>query len=455
MNQSSILSPTAKALTGPGSVSAFLQEQEMCSSVPDIPRNLDNRQKDIDRLEALTRSITNYPVDDAERGPRTPSPHSLLSFHTPPQFGRIDPPTPAESVQAPTSAYDRVSEPIVRVTEAVWKTMGDNLSLLMEEKQQLEMKVAGLQRDHQAHFNENHDVGTQLDKLRYQNEANRGQKASMGRSLAQKDMEIKQQQLEIESLNNKITELDTQVERCGKVIGEAELLRIANKKNETAHARDLEFQAMAVKELQKTVQRLNLERDTALRAQVHAGDHVTRTQNLVDTLSKREKLITELRQKNLEEQMRVIDLEDEVERLREKVDRDNLDDLKEKLREKSSQCDRFRTQLKAAEHQWKVSQTRLSAALKGGEYLRGGAHLIAPHPKAKLPRAVMSCSECYANNNTCDSEARCRTCLENGNVCSRWRCSVMHKLGECNATPCALPHDSQGWLITKGHRPEW
>jgi hypothetical protein len=213
--------------------------------------------------------------------------------------------------------------------------------------------------------------------------------------------------------------------------------------------------AIAVNELQKTVQCLTLERDAALRAQVHVGDHVTRAQNLAETLSKRERLVTELRQKNLEEQMRVTDLEDEVERLREKVDRESLDDLKEKLREKSSQCDRFRTQLRTMEHQYKISQTRLSAALKGGEYLRGGAHLIAPHPKAKLPRAVMSCSECYANNNTCDSEARCRVCLESDKICSRWRCSVMHKLGECNAAPCKLPHDSQGWLIMKDQRPEW
>jgi hypothetical protein len=449
MNHSSILSPMAVPFTGPGSVSAFLQEQETCSCVPDISRNLENRQKDIDRLEALTSSITNYPVDDeAERALRTPSPQSLLSFHTPPQIGCIDLLTPAEFVWAPVSAYDRASEPVVRVTKAVWKAMGDDLSSLMEDKRQLEKRLTSLQSDHVAHFDEDHDVGVQLGKLRYQNEVDRDQRAVMGKSLAQKEIEMKKQQLDVDHLSKRIVELESE-------FGEAEWFRITSKKNEAGHEKDLKVQTTAVQELQETVQRLTLERDTALRAQVHAGDHVTRAQNLADILSKRERLITELRQKNLEEQMRITDLEEEVEQLREKVNRQNVDDLKEKLREKSSQCDRFRTQLRETEQQRKLSQSRLSAAMKGGEYLRGGAHIVAPHPKSKLPRMVMSCSECHANNDTCDNEARCRKCVESNKSCARWRCSVQQKLGECDAAPCALPHDSQGWLIMKGHRPEW
>ncbi|KAI9874744.1 MAG: hypothetical protein M1823_007619, partial [Watsoniomyces obsoletus] len=107
--------------------------------------------------------------------------------------------------------------------------------------------------------------------------------------------------------------------------------------------------------LEETVKRLTLERDQAVRAQVNSGDHALRAQNLADTLAKREKLITNLRQKTLEEQMRATDLEDELERLREQVDQGSIDDLKEKLREKTSQCDRYRTQLKASEQQFKLS----------------------------------------------------------------------------------------------------
>jgi hypothetical protein len=456
VNEHSILSPIAKPFVGPGSVSAFLQEQETAISVPDVPRILEYRQKDFDRLEALTNDIVNYPIGtEADREPQTPSPSLLESFHPPPRIGPVAPPTPVESVQAHISAYDRASEPVVRVTKGVWKSMGDELSLLMKQKRQLEGKLAGLERDNQAHLEEDHDVNTQLGKLRYQNEVNRDQKAAMGRLLAQKDVEIRQQELDIDNLRKRIVELEAEVQQCGKVIGESEQLRITTKANDAAHARDLEFQAGTVRDLQDMIERLTLDRDAALRAQAHARDHETRAQNLADTLSKREKYFTDLRQKYLEEQMRVTDLEDEVERLLEKVNQENLDEIQQKLQEKSSQCDRFRTQLKATEQQWKLSQSRLKTALNGGEALRGGAHLVAPHENGKLPKAVMPCSECYAKNIPCDNAARCRNCTENNHKCARWRCSLKQKLGECHMTPCMLPHDVQGWLIMKDSRPQW
>jgi antitoxin component of MazEF toxin-antitoxin module len=74
-----------------------------------------------------------------------------------------------------------------------------------------------------------------------------------------------------------------------------------------------------IRRLEELVERITLERDDAVRAQINNGDHAVRAQNFADTLTKREKLITDLRQKNLEEQMRATDLEDEVERLKEQV----------------------------------------------------------------------------------------------------------------------------------------
>jgi hypothetical protein len=455
LQRHSILSPTAKPFIDTKPVSAFLQEQEKAPSSSQVPYALECRQKDFDMLETLT-SVTSYRIDDeTERGPRTPSPLLLPSFQSPPQFGSIDCSTPVESVQCPTLACDPSPEPVVRVTKTVWHSMGNTLDLLTKQKRQLESQVATLKSKQQILLDESHGVGLQLGKLRYQNEANRDQKAAMGRSLAQKDVEIRQQQLDMDNMNKRIAELEAEVKQCGKMIGEAEWLRSMITDTEAAHARDLEVQATAVRTLQETIERITSERDAALRAQVHVGDHVIRAQNLADTLSKREKLITDLRQKNLEEQMRVSDLEDEVERLQEKVNQESLDDFKEKLRDKSSQCDRFRTKLKETEHQLRLTQSRLMTAAKGGEFLRGGAHIVAPHEKSKLPKSVMPCSECYANNLTCDSTAHCRNCTERNTKCARWRCSLKQKLGECQMAPCALPHDVQGWLIMTDARPQW
>jgi hypothetical protein len=446
----SILSPTAKPFIAE-SVKDFLQEQDMEGAAVDLARTPDERQQDLDRrLDALNSMMRDYEIDDMDkRRTRTPSPPLVPVLGSPLRFGPVPPPTPAESVQ-PVSVYDRISAPMVRVTKEVWESMGKELDLVKKQKRQAEKQHASLERQHIAHLDEDHDVGTRLGKLKYQNEANRDQKATMGRALAQKEVEIKQQQLDIENLNKKIVELEDELNQCGQIKGEADWLRDTIKES----ARELATHTAAVRNLEEAVQRLTKERDAAINAQDCAEDHTMRAQKLADTLTKREKSNIDQREKLLEEQMRVRDLEDKVERLLEKVDQECLDDLKEKLSEKTSQCDRFRNQLKETEHQLKLSQSRLMTAMNGGDALKGGAHLVVPNSKSILSKVVMPCSECYALNNTCDNGARCRSCVERNAKCARWRCSMKHKLGECHLAPCILPHDPQGWLIM-GDRPQW
>jgi hypothetical protein len=405
------------------------------------------------RLAALDKMMRDE--DASERQPRTPSPPIVPVFQSQLGLGPVSPPTHAESVQPHVSVYDRASAPVVRVTKEIWESMGKEVNTLKKQKRHLENQLASVQRQHNVQLSEHHDVGMQLGKLRYENEANRDQKASMGRALAQKDVEIKKSQLEIEILHRKIVDLEAEINQCGQIRGEAEMLRTTLKDKSAAHTREREVSATAIAKLKETVERLTLDHDVAWRAQAHAGDHATRAQNLVDTLAKREKVILDHRQQIMDEKLRATHLEDEVERLREKLDQENLDDLKEKLREKTSQCDRYRTQLKGTEQQLKLFQTRLKATVGGGEALKGGAHLVAPNAKSTLPRVVMSCSECYALNLPCDNGRRCRNCTEGNRTCARWRCSMKHKLGECHMTPCVLPHDSQGWLIMPDPRPEW
>lgn len=462
VSSNSILSPTALPFRTGESVAEYLQEQARTPIPEYVPRHPRDMQRDMDRLDALTKEINDYPVcEEAVQEPVMSSISPPSSSQVPRDFGPIDLPTPAESVQSmvrrsrPVSAYDRSSTPAVRVTKAVWKSMGDDLELLMRQKRELEAELASVRRGHQRLLDDDHDADARVGKLRYQNEANREQKASMGRSLAQKDVEIKKQQLDIDNLNTTIVELKSELADCAKNKGEAEFLRATIKDSDSAHGRELEAQAAALRDAKTNAERLAAELDTAIKTQAHAGDHAKRAQNLADTLAKREKVNMDLRQKIVEEQMKVMSLEEEVEQLQEKINRDSLDDLKEKLRDKSSQCDRFRTQLKGTEQQLKLAQSRLKAATQDGMLLRGAAHMVAPDPKSKLPKVVLSCTECYAKNLPCDNKSRCQNCTENEVKCARWRCSIKHRTGECHMTPCVMPHDVQGWLVMHDPRPEW
>lgn len=461
VSSNSILSPTALPFKSGESVAEYLQEQARTPIPEYVPRHPRDIQRDMDRLDALTKEINDYPIEQAVQKPVMSALLPPASLQVPRNFSPADLLTPAESVQSmprrspPVSAYDRASTPAVRVTKAVWADMGKQFDSLMKQKRDLEEEVASLRRVHQRFLDEDHDADARAGKLRYQNEANREQKASMGRSLTQKDVEIKKQQLDIDNLNRTIVELHTELAECAKIRGEADWLRATIKDSDAAHTRDLEVQAAALRDAKVNAERLATELDTALKTQIHAGDHAKRAQNLADTLAKREKVNMDLRQKIVEEQMKVTSLEEDVERLQEKINRESLDDLKERLRDKSSQCDRFRTQLKGAEQQLKFAQSRLKAATQDGMLLRGAAHIVAPDASSKLPKTVLSCIECYAKNLPCDNRSRCQNCTENEVKCARWRCSIKHRTGECHMAPCVMPHDVQGWLVMHDPRPEW
>jgi hypothetical protein len=155
------------------------------------------------------------------------------------------------------------------------------------------------------------------------------------------------------------------------------------------------------------------------------------------------------------ERLKITDLEDENEDLKRHSNETELEEVRSKLREKTGLCDRQRNQLKFAETQLQHCQHRLLDVTKNGLLLQGAAHIVKPNIHAQLPKTVVGCSECYAKNLQCDNNARCRSCTERDALCARWRCSLMHKLGDCPLKPCKLPHDSQGWLVLQTERPEW
>jgi DNA repair exonuclease SbcCD ATPase subunit len=484
-----ILAPKAKVFKCPESVAEFLREQETDSEhmlcIPDhMQRDLerlealtndiaermpDQMQKDLERLEALTTEINDYPSDDEAKS-RATSSHLLPAFERPLQVvsnkpstltGSTEPTASAKSAsfaqpasfteptsfaqsaasaKSPMPAFDQETGPVIGVTKGVWDA-------LEEQKRELEEELAMLRTDI------DHDTSMRIGKLRYQNESNKDQKASMARVIAEKDLEIKQKQLDMQELDEKIRDLEAKLKQSKRDEGELNRLRRVIEAADAAHAKDLEIvRACHKRELMREEQvMIDLQNDYNLlineRNEARATGGTPLEVSLKKELKEQRKMTTQLQNQFSKSQDKVFKYQDEIERLKEQLDKVNLDGLKAQLKEKTSQSDRFRNQVKHLEQ-------RLSVATNGGEYLKGGAHLVAPNAKTVLPKTVMPCSECYAKNITCDGGAKCRPCAESNTTCARWRCSLKQKLGECHLTPCSLPHDPQGWLVMNA-RPEW
>jgi chromosome segregation ATPase len=320
------------------------------------------------------------------------------------------------------------------VTKQNWESLGKELNTIKKQKLELESQLSTLETNNAVLRDVDHDISVRLGKLKYQNEANKAQKAAMGRSLSEKEIKIKTQQLEIDELKGHIKTTENAL---------------------SAKDHELENLRQKMKESERTIDRVTRERDEASRAWTNSVDHLNRARNLADTLAQREKLITDLRHQIVAEQLKVAGLEDDLEAAQEKSNQADIDDVKSKLMEKTSTCDRQRNQLKMIEAQLSQSQSRLMKITNHGESLCGAAHVVKPSGTSKLPKLVISCVECYNKNLPCDNGARCRNCVENNTQCARWRCSLKHKYGECPLTPCPLSHDSQGWLVLRTERPEW
>ncbi|CAN9265986.1 unnamed protein product [Alternaria alternata] len=442
---SSIFSPLARSFQPTESVAAFLQEQELAA--PPLVASepiLEYRPENMRLFETMAEAIISYKSDDDSecdhhRRRRSPSPlckQPLLisGLELPAGVGPTHPPTPTESLQYSPSGFRSDQEAVVPVTKQNWESLGKELNTIKKQKLELESQLSTLETNNAVLRDVDHDISVRLGKLKYQNEANKAQKAAMGRSLSEKEIKIRTQQLEIDELKGHIKTIENAL---------------------SAKDHELENLRQKMKESERTIDRVTRERDEASRARTNSVDHLNRARNLADTLAQREKLITDLRHQIVAEQLKVAGLEDDLEAAQEKSNQADIDDIKSKLMEKTSTCDRQRNQLKMIEAQLSQSQSCLMKITNHGESLRGAAHVVKPSGTSKLPKLVISCVECYNKNLPCDNGARCRNCVENNTQCARWRCALKHKYGECPLTPCPLSHDSQGWLVLRTERPEW
>ena len=467
----SMLSLLARPYRPEGSVAAYLQDQARSPTTDIVSRTQDYKQKDMQRLESMLQELEDLPINDDDNAnvqspnvtPPTPFeplfPGYRLSTALPVHTEPSPPPTPAELV-TPTSP----EEPVVRVTMHVWDAMDRDLEALKAERRALELKVARLEKAKQIAPQQavdyNDELQTQIGKLQYQNEANKIQKATMARTLSEKDMEIKQLQLKLASVEQRAETAKNATTDYAQVVEERDYLQdtLNNDRAEgsrlltdltNAKNREIETLSKKIEDLQEALNRAIV----AASASTQSEEYKALAENRLARLTQCEKQLSALKNKYGTEHTKVNDLEDWVEDLRGKLSQ--VGDLQGQLNEKSRECERFRTNLRKQEKVVEDYKQRIMRVSHDGKALRGAAHLVVPKADTRFSHLVLGCAECYTKNITCDDKARCRHCTENNEKCARWRCSLKHVLGQCPNVPCSFPHESDGWLLATERRPQW
>jgi hypothetical protein len=219
---SSPLSPRATPFHVPSSLLAYFQEQELAPPTRNPPFESGYRDNDIRRLDSLVANINNTEIVDTTC--QLPIPFSPyvddqlipgLDCDPPARVRPMDPPTPADSTP-PATMFQSASQPVV---QHVWGSMSNQLDALQIENSKLKKKHEDFQYLNESRQEKEQEMEVRLGKLRYQNEANRDQKAAMGRALKQKDMEIKKQQLEIDVLSKQLAEAMNKLNQLRGVAG--------------------------------------------------------------------------------------------------------------------------------------------------------------------------------------------------------------------------------------------
>jgi hypothetical protein len=215
----------ARSSQAPESVASFLQEQELAAPAQVTSEPIpEYRPENMKMFKTMTEDIIDYDSeDDSERDHRrhkhsSSPPHmvpALISvLDLPTGVGPARPLTPTESLQNSPSGFRSDQEAVVRVTKQTWDALGKELNTIKKQKLELETQLSALETSNAVLRNVEHDIGVRLGQLKYQNEANKAQKAAMGRSLSEKEVKIKKQQLEIDDLVRQIQTKQAEIDKA-------------------------------------------------------------------------------------------------------------------------------------------------------------------------------------------------------------------------------------------------
>ena len=174
----------------------------------------------------MTEWISRFEIDDNEtdQPPRSfSSPYmsgvKQLDLNLPTHIGPRDFPTPTEAFETTAMAVTPAPDLIVRVNKSAWESTVQDSESKGFEVTKLREEILALEARLKSHHHEHEDTRTRLGQLKYENEINRNQKSAMGRTLSQKDVEIKFLQLENDDLVRKLANAEAEVTKLGHLKG--------------------------------------------------------------------------------------------------------------------------------------------------------------------------------------------------------------------------------------------
>ncbi|KAJ4352138.1 uncharacterized protein N0V89_007485 [Didymosphaeria variabile] len=325
----------------------------------------------------------------------------------------------SRSKDSDSAFHPAIHQSIVRCTPQVWDTMIQQMTVLKKEKMEALAKLASLERDYDLRRQAKGDNSSELDELRYRLQLNKDHKAVMSRDIRQKDVELLNKDLKLDTLKKQVVDMAAMQEQIERLNAEACYLRAEAAKVAENKAADV---GQVTEIIQFKDQEIAQLKEAIASTKAKVSDHQTRAENLIDTQTAREKKLRRLDQQLRAAQDTEEKLLDDLELLKTASALAITDicqeirplkmqakDLETQLREKSSSCDRMRNDLKHTEKRLEVASNALHK-IEHHKQLKGAAHLIVPSDQTKLPRLVLSCMECYAKNITCDANSRCHNC---------------------------------------------
>lgn len=243
-----------------------------------VPDQLMNTQ-----LQPQVQSSSQTLVDvDTASSPSVDG-HISPPLSGPPAFGF---PT-TEDVLVPrpkdkNSAHLLDNQPVVRCTPQVWDTMINRIATLKKEKTEAQAKVASLERDWNQRHQAKSDNSTELDELRYRLQLNKDHKAMMNRDMRQKDVELLNKDLEIDSLQKQVADIVVMRQQFERFQAEAEYLRIEAERIEADNGQLKQIVMFKEEEVVEL-------KESLAHNKTKMTDHQQRAENLVDTQNVREK----------------------------------------------------------------------------------------------------------------------------------------------------------------------
>ncbi|KAF2465285.1 uncharacterized protein BDR25DRAFT_318538 [Lindgomyces ingoldianus] len=324
--------------------------------------------------------------------------------------------------------YD--ARPIVRLTLPAYNSMVEN-----------EIKIKDdMAKADRRHRDELYRLQSELDHLnsqvlRHQSNPQPSQTGSASAVLEKKDDMIRE-------LNGRLAAALMSERLVDSLTVELERLRSSQNATINAHQDEkgvliarkdqeisgLKARLMTSEQNEKSVKALVAERD-ALLTKLSAAPNASQQQENITKLAKQEKEILNLYAKIATEENKNNHLSNQLKKMSKvPAATKHIAELEEKLKHKTAEANRLRNDLREANRVIEVKQATCEKFSQGGKVLRGAAHLVKTSPNTKLPKTVFSCVECYVKSLTCDSSPTCRNCVENGEKCFRWRCSLSGEL---------------------------